>query len=206
KIYSLSPSDSCILRANFESLWPKAGEHPTRIPPPKTNQTSVVIWVEIGSQNILLGADLESNGDPSIGWTVILDNQMVMSGRASIIKVPHHGAKSAHEPRIWSELLHQDPISLLTPFTLGNINLPTAEDTQRLNELTSKAYITSLPSRRKLHKFRNRMVKELGGDTYDIFHGWGHVRVRKSIINQSAPSEIILFGDAIHLRHMTSDN
>lgn len=210
RISSLSPSDSCILRANFDLLWPKEGEHITKITPPTPNQTSVVLWVEIGSQSILLGADLEKPGDPSIGWTVILNNSTVISGLAAIFKVPHHGAESAHEPRVWSEMLHPNPIALITPFSLGDKFLPTTEDIQRLNGLTSDAYITSQPSKRKRHKWRNRVVRELvEGATrgvYDVLYGWGHIRVRRRIVDQSASYETVLLGDAIPLKSMTSSN
>ncbi len=210
KISSLSPSDSCVLRASFDRLLPREGEHMTKILPPTPNQASVVLWVEIGDQNMLLGADLERTGDPSTGWAVILNNSIVMSGLAAVFKVPHHGAESAHEPRVWSELLRRDPIALVTPFSLGDKYLPATEDMQRLNRLTSDAYITSAPAKRKRHKWSNRVVRELvegaTRDVYDVLHGWGHIRVRRRIVDQHACYETVLFGDANPIRSVISSN
>lgn len=204
KVSSLSPSDACILRANLDRLLPKAGEYKKRITSPTPNQVSVVLWIEIGSQKFLLGSDLEITRDPSTGWAFILDSSTVISGMASVFKVPHHGAESAHEPRVWSELVHPSPIAILSPFSLGNTSLPTTGDIQRLNGLTPDAYITSNPSRTRRHRWSNRVVTELvGGATrhiYDVIHGWGHIRIRRSIIDETASYESALFGDAISLK------
>lgn len=205
RISSLSPSDSCILRANLGHLLPTNGERRKVISTPTPNQTSVVLWIEIGSHSILLGSDLESSPDPSTGWAVVLNNSVVVSGVASIFKVPHHGSENAHEPRIWSELLTQHPIAILTPFSLGDKSLPTMEDAQRLIKLTPEAYITSPPPRRRRHRWSNRVVRETaesatqGKVIYDVIPSWGHIRIRSSIVNKASSYETMLFKDAIPL-------
>jgi hypothetical protein len=210
KVSSLSPSDACILRANLDRLSPKVGEYKKRITPPSPNQLSVVLWIEIGSQNILLGADLETTQDPSAGWAFILDSSTVISGIASVFKVPHHGAESAHEPRVWSELMCPSPIAILSPFFLGDISLPTTGDIQRLNELTPNAFITANPSRMRRHRWSNRVVTEfVEGATryiYDVIHGWGHIRIRRSIVDEESSYEHSLFGDAISLQVANQPN
>lgn len=205
RAYSLSPSDSAILRAglDFAQRLPNSGERKRRITSPTPNHASVVLWVEIGDQNILLGADLERTGDPKAGWTVILNDSTVVSGRAAVFKVPHHGAESAHEPQVWSQLLLEHPIAILSPFTLGSTFLPTREDVRRLISSTPKAYITATPVKRR-YRWTNKVVRELVEDvTQDIHNahcGWGQIRLRRSMTSKNASYEFGLFGDATELK------
>lgn len=205
RVHSLSPSDASIVRAglDFAQRLPTSGERKKRITPPTPNDASVVLWVEIGDQKILLGADLERTKDSKSGWIAILNESTVISGKAAVFKVPHHGAESAHEPRVWSELLSKSAIAILSPFTRGGEFLPTEEDVQRLISLTPEAYITARPIKRR-HKWTNKVVREsIEGATQDIYNthsGWGQIRLRRSIISEKACYLFELFGDAIKLK------
>ena len=111
KIFALSPSDESILQARlaFTQLFTKEKQIRGRFPSLTPNHTSVVLWVEIGQHKILLGADLENTSNPKTGWTVILDESAVVSGKAGLYKVPHHGSENAHHNRVWSNLLSETP-------------------------------------------------------------------------------------------------
>ena len=205
RVFSLSPSDASIVRATlaFAELMPTAGERKKRITSPTPNHASVVLWIEVGDHKVLLGADLERTTDPKTGWSVILNDSTVVSGKAGVLKVAHHGAKSGHEPRVWSELMAEEPFAMLSPFCRGDTLLPTAEDVRRITVLTPNAYITALPTRRR-YKWSNRIVREfvrdVTRDVHSVYCGWGQIRLRRRITDSSASWEPSLFGDAVALR------
>lgn len=203
-VSSLSPSDSAIVQSNLGHLVPQLGEQRRRIVSPRPNQISVVLWVEIGDHNILLGSDLESEKDSTLGWKVIIDDSQIIEGKAGIIKVPHHGAESGHEPRVWNELLHPEPIAMISPLYLGNNYIPTSEDANRIGQITNKAFITSQPFQRKKYKADSRVVRDMlkgaTKDIYEVFSGWGQIRVRGDITGKATPYKTELFGEALRLK------
>lgn len=211
KICSLSPSDASITSAKlqFAKLLPTSGGNRTALISLTPNRTSVVLWVEVAHHKVLLGADHERTVDPMTGWSVILQNSTIVSGKASAFKVPHHGAESSHEPLVWSNLLSSEPQALLTPFYLGGQLLPTPEDIRRILSLTSSAYITAPPLHRR-HKFADNHVREfLKLSTRSIHNsnpGWGHIRLRCGISESNTSWKCSLFGDAVLLNTIVSTN
>lgn len=201
KIVSLSPSDASIMKAevHFAQLLPQAGSIKKRIPCPGPNHSSVVLWIEAGEEKVLLASDLEATDDPMTGWSVILDNRIGLSGKASVFKVPHHGGESGHEPRVWSELLLSEPCAVLSPFRLGGVLLPTPNDAARITRLTPHAYITAPPIERR-HKWGTRIVRETVRDATrwmrNVHCGWGQIRLRRALTTPDASWELELFGDA----------
>ncbi len=183
EVYSLSPSDTSIYNSKlaFASLVPIEGQHQKRIPALKKNFVSVVFWIKIGDNNILLGGDLENTSDQKMGWQAILDEQLCITGKAGIFKVSHHGSQNADHPDIWSELLSPEPFAMLTPFVQCNKKLPSSSDAQRILQNTSKAYITSHPSNRK-KKWKNKVVRntlrEVTKKIQNAHSGWGQLRFR----------------------------
>lgn len=204
EVSSLSPSDASLLQSKvaFAQLWPEAGTV-RRVPSVSPNHTSVALWVEIGHHRILLGADLETTGDPKTGWSSVLNDCSVISDKAGVFKVAHHGAESAHHHGVWSDLLIDRPSAALTPFCLGQTSLPTAQDVARINSLTDRAYMTA-PTRPRSYRWRNNVVRDFVKATTrtieDVHAGWGHVRLRAKITDSSAVWEAHLFGDACQLR------
>jgi Metallo-beta-lactamase superfamily len=88
------------------------------------NDTAVVLLIELADTAALLGADLEETTDPQTGWTVIVDSQTRPTKQAGLFKIPHHGSETAHQERVWEEMLDA-PVALLTPFRRGRVRLPT---------------------------------------------------------------------------------
>lgn len=203
EVHALSPSDPAIFQAcsAFAGLRPAAGEQPRRITPPSRNNASVVLWVEVGSHKILLGADLEN--DPLFGWSVLIRNSTAVSGRAEVFKVPHHGAESGHEPRIWSDLLSPNPFAVLCPWNLAGRVLPTDSDSERIRSLTANAYITAptVPQRRfRLRENKvQQMVQEATKSIQETELDWGHVRLRRFIDHADDDWRVALFRGARHL-------
>ena len=140
EVWSLSPSDAVIdaFLQQIKSIVPKDGEAKRRIPTLTPNHAAVVLWVRIGDDCILLGADLERNG-----WVSILDTLSGNHHLASVFKVAHHGSEDAHNDRIWEEMLSSEPIAVLTPWRLAGRELPNDDDVKRILSFTPEAYSTA---------------------------------------------------------------
>jgi hypothetical protein len=200
KVFSLSPSDASVLKAYsaFSELQKKLVRR-KRIVSILPNHTSVVLWIEVGHHKVLLGSDLETTTDPKTGWSVIVDESTVVSGRASAFKIPHHGSKNAHYGEVWFQLLSTEPCAVLAPFRRGGTTLPTSEDIIRICRLTSQAYATA-PPRRRRHRWHERVVRDFVNETTrdirDVHCGWGQIRLRKDIRQADQSWQVELFGDA----------
>jgi beta-lactamase superfamily II metal-dependent hydrolase len=203
-IYSLSPSDSSIQKAQLElaSLIPKKGKTKTQVPSLKPNHAAVVLLVEIGNDFILLGSDLENTGDPGTGWSAIINSQSRPQGRASFFKIPHHGSANADNPDTWSLLLGTNPFSVLSPFASGGISLPTKKDVIRISEKTDKAYSTAIPKQiqfKPIDKMVDKFLKERGLPISQVQFSTGQVRARGRYINGKLTWTVDLFRGALPL-------
>ena len=204
KVTSLSPSDGTelksleILRKLFEGLENKKKVIPSSNP----NHTSVVLWIEVGANKILLGADLEKTNDSNTGWSVILSDSTTVNGQANFYKIPHHGSENAHSDEVWSNLFIDDIFCALTPYNRGKKPLPSFEDIDRIIECTPNAFATA-PTRIKKHKFKesvvNKSVRRSTRRVSSTLGGWGHIRMRKKINDGSNTWQIEMFGDAYKL-------
>ncbi len=205
KVYALSPSDASVLQAKltFAELLPEERERKKRLVSPAPNLASVVLWVEVGNHKMLFGADLERTTDPKTGWSVILSDSTVISGKANVFKIPHHGSGNAHHEGVWSRLLLPEPSAIVSPFRRGWKMLPSPVDIKRITRLTSHAYATGL-ARPRSRRWRNRVVRdfvrEVTRDIQSVHHGWGQVRLRKKINETNGSWSVELFGDAYALK------
>lgn len=203
QVFSLSPSDAALLQAQlaFSRLLPTPVSPKKRIASPSQNEAAVALWFQIGGRNLLLGSDVERSNNPRLGWSAILDDSTVVTGRAEAFKVAHHGAESGHDPRVWAERLYPDPLALLSPFRSGGMFLPSPTDLDRIRSLTTNAYLTA-PNQRQQHRWNNKVVRDMVRETtrsiQNADYGWGHVRIR-SRMSEEARWEVDLFGDAMRL-------
>jgi hypothetical protein len=200
--YTLSPSDASILHAQkaFSNLLPEKYQPKKRIQSRGQNHFAVALWIEVNSHIILLGSDLENTGQPDTGWSAVVDNSYIISGkRARVFKVPHHGSQSGHENRVWTECLHDNTLAALSPFNRGLKPLPTETDLQRIASLTSNAYITAPTSPRR-HRFSNRVVRDTVAQVtksiWNANHGWGQIRLRCKILESGNCWDVQLYGSA----------
>jgi hypothetical protein len=113
------------------------------------NNSSVVLWLEIGGHRVVLGGDLEAGPNPALGWKAILDSLTPNGATAAAFKVPHHGSEDADESPVWDRLLTSNSLSGLTPYTRLAEPLPTATDIERLLSRRPDTFLAGRPSPRR---------------------------------------------------------
>lgn len=211
QIHSLSPSSGSIALAHAEiaPLVPTGTRQPSqrkkRLVSLRPNHTAVVLWVRVGDLQVLLGSDLEETGDARTGWTVIVDSTTRPSGRATVIKVPHHGSRNGDQPRVWAEMLDDSPVAVLTPFSSGGVSLPTKADADRICRRTDNAYASAVVRQRSVRRPRavDRTIKEVTRSIRVISGESGQVRLRSNASGQGGWT-IDLFGNALPLAKLAS--
>ena len=200
-VHSLSPSDDTIgIELARVSKMLKEGSPARELH--ATNHPSVVLWVRVGNYYILLGGDLERTKEPGTGWSAILEKSLVVSSKAQVFKIPHHGSENAHHPDIWDLLLESQPVAAVTPFRSGKNPLPSHNDRTRIVSLTPHAYSTAPTSQSKV-KLRDRGVarsfREATKWSNDLYRRSGQVRFRKKIDAENNNWQVNLFGSAYQM-------
>jgi beta-lactamase superfamily II metal-dependent hydrolase len=144
-VTSLSPSDEANQRA-LQSLASRLAVQGDRIYPTSRdpNELACALWIEAGEKRLLFGGDLLA-GPPNCGWSAVVAS-FRPTRPASIFKIPHHGSPGAHHEDVWSNLVSDDSIALLTPFRGGRRPLPSPTDVERIASLASAVY-ASAPTR-----------------------------------------------------------
>ena len=181
EVWTLSPSDGAFLGSirSLKGASPADTRRGVRLPALSPNRASAVLWIEVEGVALLLGADL-----PKAGWKDILESRTRPLGRASVVKVPHHGSQDAFEPRVWNEMTTTQPVAVVTPSAKGMSPPPTAEDLTRILLKTKDAYITAEPRSQqtptKLHHEVDRVLRQKVIKR-DSVGKPGIVRLRRSI-------------------------
>ncbi len=182
EVRALSPSSASVERAMAEiaSMLPERLRPHLRVRAPSSNEASVVLWIKGLVGTALLGADLERQRTDDRGWGAVLALDPAAGGRASIIKVPHHGSSSGHDQRMWDELLEDQPAAVLTPWSRGTRRLPSAEDCNRICRLAPAAAIAG-GSGQKPDRYVaavERTLNEVAGSRRRATGRMGHIRSR----------------------------
>lgn len=189
RIATLSPSDLAVTKAKitFKSLLPEVNKPKRGLSSHKTNDSSVVTYVEIGEISLLLGGDIEVTDDKNAGWDCILNNRSISTKKSLIYKVSHHGSQNGHHDSIWQDLLDSNPISILTPFRRGSVVLPTNEDLKRLFTMNGVTYLTSQNILPRV-KRRSRTVEKTIKNATRKHTRWsgrtGHIKLRVDITQE----------------------
>ncbi|MDL1889210.1 hypothetical protein FBQ96_06455 [Nitrospirales bacterium NOB] len=174
-----------------------------RIVAQEPNHVAIALWLKMGDRAVLLGSDLEETANASTGWTVIADSSVRPPGKADVFKVAHHGSDTAHQPRVWDEMLEAAPIAALTPFINGRLLIPSASEAQRILSYTPHAYITS-PVKTKRTKWANKTVEKTINETvlniYEVPQSTGQVRLRRKHSQGEASWNVELLGSACELQ------
>ena len=195
KIISLSPHSEIFDKAikSIIAQIPSNDSSIGYIRPPKTNYTSIVLWVNIGDDRLLLGADMEESSDYK-GWTLLLEDQSLIDKKAQVYKVAHHGSKTGHHDNVWSDLLESDPICMIAPWR--GTRLPSQSDIDRLKKSSNEIYISSHFSGEQKIKSSNKVYKRLleSKKAKYLFPEFSMVRLRKRIGSSKWNSEC--FGKA----------
>lgn len=195
-ITAMSPMHAAFAQslAHLAQYLPGNGQAINHAPELRSNPEAVALHIDTGDDAVLLGADLEEH--QTYGWTAVVADRWSGGRRpATAYKVAHHGSYTGDCPKVWASLLKSNPVACLTPFTLGDLRLPTDEDKGRLKGNTPHAYISSGASRRP--DMDSRQLKRLGDICKKLARvdaGFGAVRLRKQV---GGPSwRVELFGSA----------
>ncbi len=179
EVRSLSPSDAAVNNAilDMANLFPKPGGERKILARPTQNRSAVALWVSLGEQSALLGADLEQETSPDVGWTAIVaDHQDGLA--AKVFKIPHHGSHNGHSHEVWQNMLTENVTAIMTEYTRSK--LPLDEDISRINTYTDSVYCTTSRLRCPMKRDRTveRTMKEVCGKRKALSKSIGHIRVR----------------------------
>ena len=165
------------------------------------NECSIALWIQAQDKIILLGADL-LKGPSGCGWEGIL-SEFKPSTRASLIKVPHHGAPNADDPQVWSQLLIDQPVALLAPYRGGQHKRPDADDAARILRRTPRAYITASPEVPAPRSGAKSQLAAFGNMAMNARDPWGDVgQVRARSHRSESEWHIESVSPALELRQV----
>lgn len=181
-VLPLSPSDEAFARSlsALDKELPRVGTE-RRTDGVDPNELAIALWVEVGSQRALLGADLLI-GPEGCGWKAVVST-FAPEQSASLLKVPHHGAPNAHHGPMWESLLTEQPVAVVAPYRPCRTARPSPADITRICSLTSHAYITASPKVPAPPRTVKRSAKTLNQVGRNVREPWGrvgHVRARCS--------------------------
>ena len=204
RVVALSPSDGTLTLAlhELQEFLPRPAGPERRAVRLTPNQRSVVVFAEAGTRAILLGADLEETHNPATGWRAVVGSPVRPTARSEVFKVPHHGSAGADNEAVWQEMLAEEPIACLTPFSRGRSPLPTTNDLRRLGQRTGHVFCTRPargPKPRRKPPAVARTIREVAKRRRLMEGPMGHIRVRGSLSDQ-APMRVELFGPAFKAR------
>lgn len=182
-IICLSPSDFTVQNFDMElaGLMKEYGAPTMRIPSSSPNSRSIVVFIKLGNHRAILGADLEVGNNSNGGWIKILSNGNTIDKKSSLFKISHHGSSNAYHSDIWTNLLIDNPIAKLTPWSLGGNILPEETMIDIYKGHTKNLFITELPISRK-QKARDpqieKVIKEFRPGLQEIKYKLGIIRSR----------------------------
>ncbi len=206
QIFALSPLQARVIQflKVIAGLIPTLKQPRRRVADLHPNLVSLVLRFVVGSNCIVLGADLQET--PFNGWTDLLNNSQCIEGpRASLFKVPHHGSHNAHLDRQWTDLLIANPHVALTPYNRGSRKLPHATDVARILKLSNNSFSTARATSTAPNRFDTAVVRSLKEGNI-VMHSsdtkLGHVQFRKLINDPTKPWRTTLFGNAVRLHNI----
>ncbi|MDV7338141.1 MBL fold metallo-hydrolase [Terasakiella sp. A23] len=204
-IHTLSPSNEQYIQflTAISENHRQIGEAGKKAIRQKPNHVAIAIWVESNDLNILLGSDLEETGNPKLGWSAILNSSARPRGKADVYKVSHHGSENGDHDEIWTKLLSDAPLCVLTPFVNGAVRLPRKKDVERLVTKTNDIFITSnnlKPKKVKRTGKVQQMIKATakGGKLKRVDHLYGQITCKR----QDGKWEITLANESVHLKEL----
>lgn len=183
EVYARSPSAQTITdtKGSISRLLPHAGQSIRPFHSTDPNERSVVVLIITEGIRVLLGADLEVGSDESRGWHAVISSAEKHAAKAHVYKVAHHGSPNADCTEIWTELLEQDPMAIVTPYARGSQPRPSAADVRRLKERSKRVYCTTWPIVRsppRRHKTVERTMKEVARNRRAFPRVPGQIRLR----------------------------
>lgn len=204
RVEALSPSALSVSVGLEEiaQLLPDAHDPKRRLTSVTPNHTSLVVMLVIGDAVALLGGDMQETGATVHGWSEILASARRPRERAAVIKLAHHGADNGDHPAIWTDLLAEDPVAVLTPFNSGVKPRPSAEDIARICGQAKESYTTTeRPTGKRLARdsHTERMLRARRTPVVPASGAMGQVRLRRSMHETTDDWRVELFGSAADL-------
>ncbi len=202
EVISLSPSDFTMNEFDMEisTLITEYGPSSKKIIAKDPNSKSVVIFLKIGSHRAILGADLEVKETDKEGWIHILDHSQLVE-KSTLFKIPHHGSSNGYHKRIWTELLHANPISKLTPWN-RKTKLPNAEMIQKYTSHSDSLFMTS-PHMNDKPKNRDRkiekIIKKMNLKIKEVKYARGVIQNRINIEDENDNWHTSLYENSFHV-------
>ena len=197
KVFALSPNNETEI--HFDNIYKKLAEKYIETGNRKLkwgkdrNLQSVVLIVEIADLQILYGADFEYH-NKNIGWRCICDKSGFKKYKFDLLKIPHHGSKTAYNQKDWKDFLKENSILKLTPYS--NSNLPRKSMISNILSISKTSFITLNPAERydKLPKEIQESVGHL--NIRKISKGYGAIEVTS---NEKGKLKVVLSGNAVPL-------
>ena len=206
-ITSLSPSDYTLEQYDGEiaSMIDNYGKPERKFVIESPNNKSIVLLLELGNHNAILGADLEVSDDNRKGWLNVLDySKAVKDKKASLFKISHHGSKNGYHERIWLELLIDSPTSKLTPWN-RNKSLPEAEMIKLYIEKTDKLYITApiINNSKPIKRDKNfsKIIELFKIKLSEVKYTFGLIRSRVNIKEIDSTWETVVDGEGFLVKN-----
>ncbi|MCE6957599.1 MBL fold metallo-hydrolase [Cereibacter sphaeroides] len=163
ELLALSPSDAMytdfMIRIGSLLSGGLTGKPKKRLVDPGKNDLSIATLLTVGQSAILLGADVEEHGKTAYGWSNIVECRRGRNPKAKLYKVAHHGSIGAHLDEIWSEILIDGPLSVITPWRLGGNQLPTADDVARICERSESVFLTGSQAESPKKRYERDVLK-----------------------------------------------
>jgi hypothetical protein len=202
EVWSLSPSAATISNALADLadrlVTPGEARRFKRFSP---NDLSVALLVRTEKYSLLLGADLETTTADQFGWKAVLSSNVHPTDLSGAIKVAHHGSENADHDGIWTSMLAQKPIAVVTPFSELSDPRPRHEDVQRIRGRTDELYCTTWPLSKKPPKRKgvDGIVRGATRSRRAVNQSGGYVRLRLDLGDPSVAPDVELFGSAKRL-------
>lgn len=208
RLTALSPSDEMSRRSlafMAQALAAiKRGAKEDRLIESSPNDVAVALRLDVQDRAILLGSDLEEEGNLLVGWSAVLDSAAARERRSTAFKVAHHGSRSGHHDGVWRDLLEDGPLSLLTPFRWGRHRIPTPDDRARILTLTKRAFISAHPElvvkpKRRTARKAEDLINRTAHNRRQVPGPVGHIRWRAPIFKPNSEGSLDLFDGAMAL-------
>lgn len=193
---SPSPQDRLNALAAFANDFVSPELAATGLSPIEQNHASVVVLMEIGSDTLLFGADLETTNSQHTGWNAVVASKIRPQQLAQLFKIAHHGSSTSHSEDVWKRMLAPDTVAVLTPYTPSGV--PNEDEIEWLKSQKTSLFATGLPKlvnvkrRAEVEKKRREIVN--WSNSYTWPEEPGIVRLRKNLKAGSWDAE--LFGAA----------
>lgn len=162
------------------------------------NDLSVAVQVMTPTRRLLLKADLEDSTDHLCGWKAVLSSRLSRPTDNCVVKIGHHGSSNADNDDIWSNIVSDSPLSVVTPYSRLKEPLPRDADVRRILSRNGEAYCTTWPpsGRPPRRRQTDALMNTSARNRRSLPRRSGAVRLRFSLVAVAGSPAVELFGSA----------